>query len=173
MSPHYLRDPMDNHSPAPDFIPDDFDGDLILTFLTEFQLFEQALVRAGFVRASSAYRMAQPDWVRYARHIEQRFRPESSLELDGAVAYLLWEPNKMKLRNERLESAVPEEAASAESDILWLAELIQEAGRKLSYGVQLLDKSEMETAYLTAAWFVLAAWTHCDPAVERLLMHVH
>jgi len=165
-------DTMKHTFPAGDFITDDFDGDLILTFLTEFHLFEQALVRAGYTRASSAYRNAQPDWIQYARHIERRFRPDSSVELEGAVAYLLFEPSKRKLRDERLESPLPEEASNAESDILWLAELVQETGRKLSYGIQFLERSEMETSYLTAALLVLAAMSACDPTVDGLHMRV-
>ena len=156
----------------PDFITDDFDGDLILTFLTEFELFEQALVRAGYVKAGSAYRNVQPDWMGYARHIEPRFHPDSSVEVQGAISYLLCDPNNRKLREERLENELPGEISITANDLLWLVELVQETGRKLTYGIHFQEKYEMETTYVTAAWFVLAALSAYDPTMDRLLMRV-
>lgn len=156
----------------PDFITDDLDGDLILTFLTEFELFEQALVRAGYVKAGSGYRNAQPDWTGYARQIEPRFRPDSSVEVQGAISYLLCDPDNRRLREQRLEDSLPGELSNAESDLFWLVELIQETGRKLTYGIHFPETYEMETTYVTAAWFVLAALSAYDPKVDRLLMRV-
>ena len=156
--------------PDQDLPDNDLDEELILIFLTEFQALEQALVRAGFTRAGSPSRDPQADWVRYARHIESRFRPDSSPELQGAVSYLLCDPEKLQRRRERLPDSYPGETASPYSDLVWLSELVQEAGTRLSHGINFLKAPGFDTTYLTAVLFVVAALSHSDPVVESFFM---
>lgn len=150
---------------------DDSDGELALTFLTEFHLLEQALVRAGFTRAGRSQGTAQPDWTRFVRHIEARFRPDSSPELQGAVSYLLCDRRSLERRRAQLRGSFPGEASSAQSDIVWLSELVQETGNALTHGMRFGKTPAVEFEYLMAALLVVAAWSCCDPTVERLLMH--
>ena len=160
-----------NPSLPPQDLPDtSFDEELILIFLTEFQALEQALVRAGFTRPGGLARHPQADWVRYARHIEARFRPDSSEELQGAVSYLLCEPENVERRRERLPDSYPGEPSSPYSDLVWLSELVQEAGHRLRHEVNSRKTPAFETAYLTAALLVVAALSHSDPAVESFFM---
>ena len=100
----------------------DFDEELVLTFLTNYHSLEQALVRAGFTRAGHTPGNPRPDWGKFARHIERLFDPDSSPELMGAVCYLLGEPEEQELRRERLQASVPGELSSPASDIVWLSE---------------------------------------------------
>lgn len=158
---------MRSHQGLPDH---DIDEELILIFLTEFQALEQALIRAGFTRAGGPSRDPQADWVRYARHIEASFRPDSSPELQGAVSYLLCEPEKLERRRERLPHSYPGETASPYSDLVWLSELVQEAGTRLSHGINFLKTPGFDTAYLTAVLLVVAALSHSDPVVESFFM---
>ena len=53
--------------------PGRFDLELILTFLTKFQSFEQALMRTGFTQAGRSPGNACPDWEQFARHVEGEF----------------------------------------------------------------------------------------------------
>ena len=160
-----------NAALPPQDLPDtSFDEELVLIFLTEFQALEQALVRAGFTRPGGPARNPQADWARYARHIEARFRPDSSAELQGAVSYLLFEPENMERRRERLPDSYPGEPSSPHSDLVWLSELVQEAGNRLRHGINSLKGPGYETAYLTAVLFLVVALSHCDPAVESFFM---
>jgi hypothetical protein len=166
------EEPVNSTFSGEDFIGDDADEDLVLIFLTEFRSLEQALVRAGFTKAGRSHGTAQPDWARFIRHIERRFRPESSPELQGAVSYLLADPDKVALRRKRLQGSLPGEPSSAHSDILWLSELVQETGNKLTHGIPFLKKADFDAAQITAALLVVEAWSYCDPKVESLLTHV-
>ena len=160
-----------NAALPPQDLPDtSFDEELILIFLTEFQALEQALVRAGFTRTGGPARNPQADWARYARHIEARFRPDSSAELQGAVSYLLFEPENMERRRERLPDSYPGEPSSPHSDLVWLSELVQEAGNRLRHDVNSLRTPCYDTAYVTAALMVVAALSYSDPAVESFFM---
>ena len=163
---------MKDTSPKQDLPGDDFDGDLILTFLTEFHLLEQALIRAGFTKMGRIHRNAQADWTRFVRHIERRFDPDSSPALQGAVSYLLYDPDKMAIREQRLEDSLPGDASSADSDILWLAELVQETRTRLTYGIPFLKETSFDSAQVMAALMVLEAWAKCDPTIGQLLPHV-
>jgi hypothetical protein len=152
-------------------VPDnDIDEELILIFLTEFQALEQALIHAGFTTEGGPSRHPRADWVRYARHIEAWFRPDSSPELQGAVSYLLCEPDKLERRRERLQNSYPGETSYPYSDLVWLSELVQEAGNRLSHGINFLKTPGFDTAYLTAVLLVVAALSHCDPVVESFFM---
>ena len=72
--------------------------ELALDFLTWYQALGQALVRAGFTRASRTPATGQPDWESFALHIEERFDPDSDGAVQGAVAYLSWSPANRALR---------------------------------------------------------------------------
>jgi hypothetical protein len=110
---------------------------------------------------------------RFVRHIEPRFHPESSPELEGAVSYLLYDPEKMKARRRRLLQDSPfGETSSAQSDILWLSELVRATGNKLTHGIPFLKKDDFDAAEITATLMVVEAWSYCDPTIERLLTHV-
>lgn len=163
---------MNSTIPGEDFLGDDFDTDLILTFLTEFQLLEQAVIRAGFTKLGRIHGATQPDWVRFVRHIERRFRPSCSVELQEAVNFLLTDPNKLALRRKRLQSSLPGETASAHSDIIWLSELVLETGNKLTHGIPFLKKGDVDSAQIMAALMVVEAWSYCDPTIESLLTHL-
>ena len=56
---------------------DEFDEELVLTFLSDYHAFEQVMVRAGFTRAGRVPGNAQPDWEGFARHIESRVNSDS------------------------------------------------------------------------------------------------
>jgi hypothetical protein len=148
------------------------DEELALIFLTELRSLEQALVRAGFTRAGRIQGSFQPDWVRFVRHIEPRFRPDSSPELQGAVSYLLFAPDNLALRRKRLQDSLPGEASSVHSDILWLSEMVQQTGNKLRYWIPFLKKADFDAAQITAALMVVEAFSYCDPTIESLLTHV-
>jgi hypothetical protein len=166
-----MKDDMKSMSPWPDLLGDDLDGDLILTFMTEFQLLEQALVRAGFTCTGQNHGNGRVDWLRFIRYIEPRFRPESSPELEGAVSYLLYNPEKHALRRKRLQDDKPGETRSAHSDMLWLSELVLEIANKLTHGLPFLKKTDLDPDQVMAALFVVEAWSYCDPVIESLLTH--
>lgn len=152
-----------------EFMDGDIEGEEVLSFLTDFQMLEQALVRAGFIRAGPVPGDARADWARFVRHIELHFDPDSSPELQGAVGYLLADPDKMELRRERLLGSLPGEMSSASSDMLWLAELVQETGNKLIHAIHFVKEPDCDLGHITSARMVIEAWSHCDPAVESLL----
>jgi hypothetical protein len=163
---------MNNHPASQAAANDTFDEELILTFLTEFHLFERALIRAGFTKAGRTPGNSQPDWARFARHIESHFHPDSSPDLQGAVSYLLCDPGKLALRRKRLQSTYPGETYSPHSDLVWLSELVQEAGKQLTHGINAPTVPGYDTAYIMSALLVLEAFSYIDPMVESLLTHV-
>jgi hypothetical protein len=152
-----------------DFLPqkesphDDFDEELVLTFLALYHSLEQALVRAGYTRAGYTPGNPQPDWGGFARHIAGKFDPDSSPELMGAFCYLLGEPGAQELRME-LPSPV--------SDILWLSELVQEVRNRLLLWMNFAGKPWGNDANVVAALYIIQAWSKLDPQVESLLTHV-
>jgi len=151
----------------------DFDEQLVLTFLTNYHSLEQALVQAGFTRAGHTPGNPRPDWGKFARHIERRFDPDSSPELMGAVCYLLGEPEEQELRRERLQASIPWELSSPASDILWLSELVQEIRNRLLLRINFADKAWSDDTGALAALFIVEAWSYIDPKVESMLTHVH
>src|SRR5574341_1131248 len=157
---------MNSTFPGQSFMIDNADGELDLIFLTEFRSLEQALVRAGFTKASCPPGNVQPDWVRFARHIERRFHPDSSAELQGAVSYLLYEPEEPELDRERLRDSCGGETSSPPSDIVRLSELIQETEHKLIHGINFLENPVYDLERVMAALLVVVAWSCCDPMVE-------
>ena len=165
----------DDRQPPPDRNKREIeiDEELAITFLTEYHAIEQALVRAGFARAGRIPGSTQPDWERFVRHIERRFRPDSSEELQAAVSYLLIKPSLVELREQRLEYSFPWETASPRSDMIWLSELVQQVRNKLVLGINFPQSSGCDTATTMAALLVMEAWAYTDPQVERLLTFIH
>lgn len=145
----------------------DFDGELALIFLSHYHALEEALVRAGYTRAGHTTGNPRPDWGRFARHIEGKFVPESSPELMGAVCYLLADPEKEALRRERPG------ASSPQSDLLWLAELVQEIRDRLLLRINFPDIPLRDDTAVLAAFLIVQNWSHIDPGVESLLAHGH
>jgi hypothetical protein len=108
------------------------DQQLILTYLAFYRLLERALVRAGFVRSPGARKQVRPDWYGWARHIDQEFDPGSSDELDDSVDYLLGLRDDEEPRPVRTQNRLQWESASAFSDNLWLADMLQQTTMQLS-----------------------------------------
>jgi hypothetical protein len=159
-----------NHSPfgqAPS--NREYDEELVLTFLSHFNSLEQALVRAGYTQASHAPTTARADWGSFARHIEKQFDPDSSPVLQGAVAYLLCDPENRELRYERIGNSYPWENPDPHNDIVWLSELLQQTGARLLHELNFPGRPRCDLATISAAWFIVEAWSHLDPQVERLL----
>jgi hypothetical protein len=150
----------------------EIEDDLALTFLTEYQAFEQALVRAGFTRPGRIPGSVQVDWERFARHIERHFRPDSSVELQGAVAYLLYEKCNQELRLTRLQHPLPWEIVSPLSDLVWLSELVQQTRNELMLGFQFPETSSLKMARVLAALLVVEGMAYTDPQLECLLNSV-
>lgn len=146
------------------------DEELVLTFLSYYQALEQALMRAGYIRASHTPGTSQPDWPRFARHIQPRFDPDSSPVLQGAVAYMLWDEDNLDLRNERIEKFQPWENPDPHNDTVWLAELVQQTGRKLIQGLNFPGERWYDMAMVSAALFIVEEWSHLDLEVEKLLV---
>jgi hypothetical protein len=149
---------------------DELDEELALTFLTLYHTFEQALVRAGYTRASRTPGSARADWERFARHIEDQFDPDSSPVLQGAVAYLLFEQKNLDLRNKRLDDAFPWDVSSPHSDIVWISVLIQQTWNQLTHWINFMGTPDSDISQVMAAMFVLEAWAGIDPEVKRLLI---
>jgi hypothetical protein len=147
----------------------DIHEDLALTFLTEYQSFEQALVRAGYTRAGRLPGSTQVDWERFARHIERYFKPDTSAELQGAVAYLLYEGSNLEHRQERLQNPLPWEIVSPRSDLVWLSELVQQTRNQVILGLSLPESPGCRTALVMAALLVVEGMAYTDPDIESLL----
>jgi hypothetical protein len=133
------------------------DTELLLTFFSVFGRFEQALKKAGFVKAG---RRAGADWDRFALQIEKNFDPDVAPELQGAVAYMLGVPEERKPRRK-----IP----GFLSDILLLANLIQEAGNNLSRNMNFERHTETDDEIMMACMVILDAWSHLEPEVDRIL----
>ena len=151
----------------------DFDWELTLTFLTHFHALEEALVRAGFTQAGRKPGNPWPDWDRFTRHIEGKFDPDASPELMGAVYYLLADPEKDALRRERLETSISGEQSSPQSDLLWLAELVQEVRDRLLVCINFPEIPLKDDTAVLAALLIVENWSYIDPGVESLLTHGH
>jgi hypothetical protein len=146
---------------------------LVLTFITEYQAFERALVLAGFTTAGRTPGNARPDWARFVRTIERKFHSGASPELLEAAYYLLEHPDYQDARWERMENAELSDPYSPQRDIIWLSEMVQQIGNKLARGFNLMgQQADYDLQDITAAMLVVEAWSHIDPKVERLLGHV-
>ena len=155
--------------PEPPSRYDEWDEEMVLDFLTRYHKLGQALVRAGFTKAGRIPGSVEPNWEQFALHIEEQFDPDSEPVLQGAVAYLGWNPKNFALRNERIEDSDLWETYSVENDMVWLAEMIQRVGNQLTHEINYMDQQPCDDAQVTAALFVLMAWETLDPEVERWL----
>jgi hypothetical protein len=143
--------------------------ELVLTFLSDYHAFEKALVRAGYTRAGRTPGSAGPDWSRFARHIQARFDPHASPVLQGAVAYMLWDEDNLELRNEQIENAPFWENPDPHNDTVWLSELVQQTSRKLIHSYNFPGQPGIDLAMVSAAMFIVEAWSHLDPEVESFI----
>jgi hypothetical protein len=164
---------MNDHLPKMTTPDEELDEVLVLNFLADTHELEEALVRAGFTRAGQTPRDARPDWEQFALHIEGKFEPESRVELEMAVVYLLADPVRESFRRERLADSILGEPSKPHSDIVWLAELVQEIRNRLLGWINFRREPGCEDADVMAALFVVQAWSHLDPQVENLLVYVH
>jgi hypothetical protein len=152
----------------------EIDEELALTFLTEYHAFEQALVRAGFTRAGRTPGSARPDWARYARHVETQFNHRQPEALQAAVAFLLYNPDHIELREQLLEESFPWETASPLSDVVWLSELIQQTHNQLTLSINFPQQSlTCDTALVLAVLFIMEALANMDSGVVSTLKSVH
>ena len=158
-----------NPSPDPGFTCDEMGEEEALTFLTLYQLLEQALVRAGFTRPGRTPGCARADWTGFARHMEGRSDPELDVVMQAAIAHLLWQPDLLALRNERLENADRWENVDPDNDSDWLAELLQRTHNQLIQAINFPKVPACDPVTLSAALVVLERWAHLDPGVESLL----
>jgi hypothetical protein len=147
----------------------EIEDDLALTFLTEYQAFEQALVRAGFTRPGRIPGTIQVDWERFARHIERHFITHASDELQGAITYLLYEQGNREQRIARLQHPLPWEIVSPLSDLIWLSELVQQTRNQLILGFNFPETPALHSAKVMAALLVVEGMAYCDPQMECLL----
>jgi hypothetical protein len=148
--------------PEPD-IEDELDEELNLTYLACDRLFELALVRAGFVQVVSSYKQAQPDWYRWARHIEKQFDPGSAVELEAAVDHLLSLREDMESLPGRLQNRLTWESASPFSDNLCLAEMLQQTRLQLTHHYNIPATPGCDSAQVMAALFVAQEWLQLVP----------
>jgi hypothetical protein len=164
---------MNDHLPKKTTPDDELDEVLVLNFLADYHLLEGALVRAGFTRAGRSPRDARPDWEQFSLHIEGKFDPESAVELEMAVNYLLADLHREELRQKRLGESILGEPSKPHSDIVWLAELVQEIRHRSLLWINLRGKPGCEDADVMAAMLIVEAWSYLDPKVKSMLAHVH
>jgi hypothetical protein len=155
--------------PAPPARYDEWDEEMVLDFLTRYHDLGQALVRAGFTRGCPTPGMLLPNWEQFALHIEEQFDAESEPVLEGAVAYLSWNPKNLALRNARLEDSDAWETYSVENDMVWLAEIIQRIAHQVTHELNYMHQRACDDTQITAALFVVMAWAELDPEVTRWL----
>jgi hypothetical protein len=145
------------------------DEETVLYFLSHYQALERALMRAGYTRAGHTSGSVQPDWPRFARHIQPRFEKDTEPVIQGAVAYMLLDEDHLALREERIENAHPWESPDPHNDTVWLAELLQQTRKRLIHWLNFPGAPAMDMAMVSAALFIVDAWSILDPQVEKLL----
>jgi hypothetical protein len=155
--------------PEPPSRYDEWDEEMVLDFLTRYHALGHALVQAGFTRASQTPGSVLPNWEQFALHIEEQFDAESEPVLEGAVAYLSWNPKNLALRNARLEDSDAWETYSVENDMVWLAEIIQRIAHQVTHELNYMHQRACDDTQITAALFVVMAWAELDPEVARWL----
>jgi hypothetical protein len=157
-------------SPAQDNDAGRVDEEAVLHFLFRYQELEQALMRAGYIQAGRTSGSSQPDWSRFARHIQSSFHPDSDPALHGAVAYMLWDDDNLAQRNERIEKSLIWEDPN--NNMVWLAELLQQIWRRVVHGLNLPGQQGCDITMICAAEFILDAWARLDTEVEKQLSKV-
>ncbi|MBC8507200.1 MAG: hypothetical protein H8D34_20235 [Chloroflexi bacterium] len=147
----------------------DFERDLVFKFFTVFSLFEYALKRAEFARATGNNNDVKPDWDRFAHDIEQDFNPQASPELANAVNYLLSFPVKRQvLRNDSL-SFVPRRRPPNLRDTEWLSLIIRGIRNNLFHGGKFRYHPERDNELLQSSLIILEAWSECNDLVKEEL----
>ncbi len=146
------------------------DEETLLYFFSHYHVLEQAIMRAGYTRSGHTPGSAQPDWPRFARHIEPEFRKDSEPVIQGAVAYMLLDEEHLDLRNERIENSHFWESPDPHNDVVWLAELLQHIWKRLIHWLNFPDAPAVDIAMVSAALFIVDAWAKLDPEVERQLV---
>jgi hypothetical protein len=137
---------------------DEADEGLILTYLTYYRLLEMALLQAGFVRSPGARKQVQPDWYGWVRHIDKEFDPDSSDELGDSVDYLMGLRDDEEPRPVRTQNRLQWESASAFSQNLWLADMLQQTTMQLTYRYNLPETPGCDAPQVMASLFVVEAW---------------
>jgi len=148
---------------------DDLDAGLALAFLAEYHALEGALVQAGFTGPAPRPGSAQPDWGGFARHIADRFDPDASPELIGAVCTLLSNPDKPGYFRKRRPEIFLLEPSIPERNTVWLVEVVQEIRNRLLLRMSFADDAWSDDTAVLSAMLVVQAWSKLDPQVERLL----
>jgi hypothetical protein len=147
----------------------DFDWDLVLTFLTDYLMLEGALVQAGFTQAGCRPGNPQPDWKGFARHIAGKFDPDSSPELMGAVCTLLADPEDPGFFRKRRTEPSLWEPSIPERNTAWLGEVVQQIRDQLLLQINFVQIPACDDTSLAAALVLVDAWAIIDPKVESLL----
>ncbi len=160
------------NAPRPDWSDEliEPDEETLLYFFSHYHALEQAIMRAGYTRSGHRPGSAQPDWSRFARHIEPEFKKDSEPVIQGAVAYLLLDEEHLELRNERIENAHFWESPDPHNDVIWLAELLQQVRKRLIHRLNFPDAPAVDITMVSAALFIVDAWAQLDPEVEKLLV---
>jgi hypothetical protein len=167
------NEPPKTQSPTQDEVARRLDEQAVMHFLFRYQELEQAVMRAGYIRAGRTPGSSQPDWSRFARHIQSSFDRDSDPAVQGAVAYMLLEDDNLAQRNERLENSPLWEDPDPNNDTVWLAELLQQTWRKVIHALNFPGRPGCDMNMICAAEFILDAWAHLDPEVEKQLKGVH
>ncbi len=157
--------------PAPPTRYDEWDEEMVIDFLIHYHDLEQALVRAGFVKGGPTPGTLLPNWEQFALHIEEQFDPDSDPVVQGAVAYLNWQPENLDRRNARIDEAHTWETYDVGDDMVWLAESIQRVAHHLTDEINHMDRQPLDDTQLSAVLFVLMAWEELDPEVARWLQN--
>jgi hypothetical protein len=78
------------------------DTDLIFEFFMVYSRFEASLKEAGFHRTARDEHV-EPDWRKFAKHVQDKLNPDISPEFRRAFDYYLNSPPKIQIvKNERL-----------------------------------------------------------------------
>lgn len=147
----------------------DVELELALEFYAVYSSFENALIQAGFTRPGRNHSPSQPDWERFARHIEGRFNSGAEAPLEAAVSVLLGRSVKGHDGTDSALEELPAPVVDFESDNVHISLLIQAAGYSLYHGAGFPSSLFYDCELLAASLFVLEAWSHCDPLVESIL----
>ncbi|MGE5374981.1 MAG: hypothetical protein ACM3XO_07970 [Bacteroidota bacterium] len=145
------------------------DEETVMYFLYRYQDLEQALMRAGYIQAGGSPAGARPDWPRFARQIQTRFEQDPEPVLQAAVTHMLWDDDNLAQRNERLENSALWENRDLNNDVVWLAELLQQTWQKLVHGLNFPGQPGCDIDMVSAALFIVDAWSRLDADVEKQL----
>ena len=117
--------------------PETSDREVIFTFFSTFSLFECALKRTRYIRKvnpKAKDRSAHPDWDRFAKDLEGRFRVVSDLTFHAAVGALKAAPPKKQIVvNDRLQWQV-QVPGPGETDEAYVLRLVRTVRNNLFHG---------------------------------------